>query len=337
MGLLVDGVWQDEQHIVRTANGRFVRPTTRFRNWVTQDGGPGATGEGGFAAARGRYHLYVALPCPWAHRTVIMRVLKGLEDVVSMSVLEPLYGPHGWRFGTSPGTVPDSVNGASELAEIYLRADPRYTGRVSVPALWDKERRTIVNNESAEIIRMLNGAFGRFTNVRTDYYPPALREEIDRVNALVYENVNNGVYRAGFATSQEAYEEAFRAVFRVLDELERRLARQRYLVGSDITEADWRLFTTLVRFDAVYYSHFKCNLRRIIDYPNLSNYLRDLYQQGGVAATVNMDHIKRHYYGSQRHVNPTGIVPLGPQLDFLAPHDRGRFENENIPPESARH
>ena len=327
MGLLVDGVWQDEQHSARTPDGRFVRPTTRFRNWMTEDGGPGPTGEGGFAAARGRYHLYVALPCPWAHRTVIMRMLKGLEDVVSMSVLEPLYGPHGWRFGTSPGTVPDSVNGASELAEIYLRADPRYTGRVSVPALWDKERRTIVNNESAEIIRMLNGAFGRFTNVRTDYYPPALREEIDRVNALVYENVNNGVYRAGFATAQEAYEEAFRALFRVLDELERRLARQRYLAGGDITEADWRLFTTLVRFDAVYYSHFKCNLRRIIDYPNLSNYLRDLYQQGGVAATVNMDHIKRHYYGSQRHVNPTGIVPLGPELDFMAPHDRGRFEN----------
>ena len=327
MGLLVDGVWQDEQHSTRTPGGRFVRPTTRFRNWVTQDGSPGPTGEGGFAAARGRYHLYVALPCPWAHRTVIMRMLKGLEDVVSMSVLEPLYGPHGWRFGTSPGTTPDSVNGASELAEIYLRADPRYTGRVSVPALWDKERRTIVNNESAEIIRMLNGAFGRFTNVRTDYYPPALREEIDRVNALVYENVNNGVYRAGFATAQEAYEEAFHALFRVLDELERRLARQRYLAGGDITEADWRLFTTLVRFDAVYYSHFKCNLRRIIDYPNLSNYLRDLYQQGGVGATVNMDHIKRHYYGSQRHVNPTGIVPLGPELDFMAPHDRGRFEN----------
>ena len=325
MGLLVDGVWQDEQHGARTPEGRFVRPTTRFRNWVTEDGGPGPTGEGGFAAARGRYHLYVALPCPWAHRTVIMRMLKGLEDVVSMSVLEPLYGPHGWRFGTSPGTSPDSVNGASELAEIYLRADPRYTGRVSVPALWDKERRTIVNNESAEIIRMLNDAFGRFTNVRTDYYPPALRAEIDRVNALVYENVNNGVYRAGFATAQEAYEEAFRALFRVLDELERRLARQRYLAGADITEADWRLFTTLVRFDAVYYSHFKCNLRRIIDYPNLGNYLRDLYQQPGVAATVNMDHIKRHYYGSHRHVNPTGIVPLGPALDFMAPHDRERL------------
>jgi glutathionyl-hydroquinone reductase len=327
MGLLVDGVWRDEQHSERTPDGRFVRSTTRFRNWITQDGTAGPTGEGGFAAARDRYHLYVALACPWAHRTMIMRTLKGLEEVVSMSIVEPLYGPHGWRFGTSPGTTPDSVNGASELAEIYLRADPRYSGRVSVPVLWDKERRTIVNNESAEIIRMFNGAFGRFTNVRTDYYPPALREEIDRVNALVYENLNNGVYRAGFATSQAAYDEAFRALFAVLDEVEQRLARQRYLVGKDITEADWRLFTTLVRFDAVYYSHFKCNLRRIIDYPNLSNYLRDLYQQEGVAATVNMDHIKRHYYGSQRHVNPTGIVPLGPQLDFLAPHDRGRFGN----------
>jgi glutathionyl-hydroquinone reductase len=327
MGLLVDGVWRDQQHSERTPDGRFLRPTTRFRNWITEDGSAGASGEGGFAAARDRYHLYVALACPWAHRTVIMRTLKGLEEVVSMSIVEPLYGPHGWRFGTSPGTTPDSVNGASELAEIYLRADPRYSGRVSVPVLWDKERRTIVNNESAEIIRMFNGAFGRFTNVRTDHYPPALREEIDRVNALVYENVNNGVYRAGFATSQEAYEEAFRALFAVLDEVEERLSRQRYLVGQAISEADWRLFTTLVRFDAVYYSHFKCNLRRIIDYPNLSNYLRDLYQQDGVAATVNMDHIKRHYYGSQRHVNPTGIVPLGPQLDFSAPHDRGRFGN----------
>ena len=232
MGLLVDGVWRDEQHAERTPAGRFVRPATRFRNWVTEDGSAGPTGEGGFAAARGRYHLYVALACPWAHRTIIMRTLKGLEDVVSMSVVEPLYGPHGWRFGTSPGTTPDSVNGASELAEIYLRADPKYTGRVSVPALWDKERRTIVNNESPEIIRMLNGAFGRFTNVRTDYYPEALRGEIDRVNTLVYENINNGVYRAGFATAQEAYEDAFRAVFAALDEIEAMLARQRYLAGA---------------------------------------------------------------------------------------------------------
>ena len=325
MGVLVEGVWRDEQHGERAPTGRFLRPATRFRNWITEDGRPGPTGTDGFAAARGRYHLYVALACPWAHRTMIMRMLKGLEDLISMSVVEPLYGPHGWQFGDSPGTIADSVNGASELAEIYLRADPRYSGRVSVPVLWDKERSTIVNNESSEIIRMFNGAFGRFTNVRTDYYPAPLREEIDRVNAVVYENINNGVYRAGFATTQEAYEEAFRALFAALDEIEQRLSRQRYLAGREITEADWRLFTTLVRFDAVYYGHFKCNLRRIVDYPNLSNYLRDLYQQPGIAGTVNMDHIKRHYYGSHRNVNPTGIVPLGPQLDFLAPHDRGRF------------
>jgi len=325
MGVLVEGVWRDEQHGERAPTGRFTRPPTRFRNWITEDGRPGPTGTDGFAAARGRYHLYVALACPWAHRTMIMRMLKGLEDLISMSVVEPLYGPHGWRFGDSPGAIADSVNGASELAEIYLRADPRYSGRVSVPVLWDKERSTIVNNESSEIIRMFNGAFGRFTNVRTDYYPAPLREEIDRVNAVVYENINNGVYRAGFATTQEAYEEAFRALFAALDEIEQRLSRQRYLAGREITEADWRLFTTLVRFDAVYYGHFKCNLRRIVDFPNLSNYLRDLYQQPGIAGTVNMDHIKRHYYGSHRNVNPTGIVPLGPQLDFLAPHDRGRF------------
>jgi putative glutathione S-transferase len=325
MGRLVEGVWRDEQHSERTTGGRFVRPTTHFRNWITEDGSPGPSGSGGFPAARGRYHLYVSLACPWAHRTVIMRALKGLEEAVSISVTEPLYGPHGWRFGDGPGTTPDSANGAAELAEIYLRADPKYTGRVSVPVLWDKERRTIVNNESAEIIRMLNDAFGRFTNVRTDYYPLPLRAEIDRINAQVYETVNNGVYRAGFATAQDAYEEAFRALFATLDELETRLARQRYLAGGDLTEADWRLFTTLVRFDAVYYSHFKCNLRRIVDYPNLSNYLRDLYQQPGVAATVNMDHIKRHYYGSQRHVNPSGIVPVGPALDFMTPHDRERF------------
>jgi putative glutathione S-transferase len=325
MGLLVDGVWQEERHEVRTQGGRFIRPTTRFRNWVTEDGSPGPSGEGGFAAARGRYHLYISLACPWAHRTLIFRMLKGLEDVVSLSVVEPLYGPHGWQFGTSAGTIPDTVNGKSELAEVYLLADPRYTGRVSVPVLWDKERETIVSNESSEIIRMFNGAFGRFTNVATDYYPAPLRAEIDRINDLVYPNINNGVYRAGFAITQDAYEEAFRALFAALDELEARLSSQRYLAGPAITEADWRLFCTLVRFDAVYYSHFKCNWRRIGDYPNLSNYLRDLYQQPGIAATVNMDHIKRHYYGSQRQVNPTGIVPLGPQLDFTAPHDRGRF------------
>src|SRR6185295_1547589 len=326
MGLLVDGIWQDDDQAVRTQNGHFVRPVTRYRNWITPGGEPGSSGNGGFAAALGRYHLYVALACPWAHRTVIMRMLKGLEDVVSMSVVEPLYGPHGWTFGTRPGTTPDTANGKSELAEVYLLADPRFTGRVTVPTLWDKERRTIVNNESAEIIRMLNAAFGRFSNVTTDYYPPPLRAEIDRINALTYETINNGVYRAGFATSQAAYDEAFGAVFAALDEIEARLARQRYLAGAAITEADWRLFTTLVRFDAVYYSHFKCNLRRIADYPNLSNYLRDLYQAPGVAETVSIDHIKRHYYASMLHINPSGIVPLGPALDFAAAHDRGRFK-----------
>jgi len=325
MGLLVDGVWQDEEHELRTKDGRFVRAKTRYRNWLTPDGSAGPTGDGGFPAMPGRYHLYVALACPWAHRTVIFRMLKRLEDVVSMSVVGPLYGPHSWKFGGWPGATSDTANGKSELAEIYLIADPRFTGRVSVPVLWDKERRTIVNNESAEIIRMFNSAFNRFTNVTTDYYPQALRAEIDEINALVYANVNNGVYRAGFATTQPAYDEAFEAMFSVLDQLEQRLSRQRYLAGTAITEADWRLFTTLIRFDAVYYSHFKCNQRRIIDYPNLSNYLRDLYQQPGIAATVNMDHIKTHYYASHRHVNPSGIVPRGPLLDFAAPHDRGRM------------
>ncbi len=323
MGLLVNGAWQED--ISRTKDGRFIRPATSFRNFVTADGSPGPTGEGGFAAAAGRYHLYVSLACPWAHRTLIFRALKKLDDVVSVSVTEPLYGKTGWEFGTAGGGTSDSVNGKATLAEIYLLADPHYTGRVSVPVLWDKKRRTIVNNESSEIIRMLNAAFEAFTDVRTDYYPAELRGEIDRVNDLVYPNVNNGVYRAGFATSQAAYEEAARGVFAAFDQLEARLSRQRYLVGRHTTEADWRLFTTLVRFDTVYYGHFKCNLRRLADYPNLWNYTRDLYQAPGIAETVSIDHIKRHYYGSQRQVNPTGIVPIGPLIDFAAPHDRARF------------
>ncbi len=323
MGLLVNGAWQED--ISRTKDGRFIRPATSFRNFVTADGSPGPTGEGGFAAAAGRYHLYVSLACPWAHRTLIFRALKKLDDVVSVSVTEPLYGKTGWEFGTAGGGTSDSVNGKATLAEIYLLADPHYTGRVSVPVLWDKKRRTIVNNELSEIIRMLNAAFEAFTDVRTDYYPAELRGEIDRVNDLVYPNVNNGVYRAGFATSQAAYEEAARGVFAAFDQLEARLSRQRYLVGRHTTEADWRLFTTLVRFDTVYYGHFKCNLRRLADYPNLWNYTRDLYQAPGIAETVSIDHIKRHYYGSQRQVNPTGIVPIGPLIDFAAPHDRARF------------
>jgi putative glutathione S-transferase len=323
MGLLVDGIWQDR--LQETREGRFIRPDSRFRNWVTADGSPGPTGEGGFAAEPGRYHLYVSLACPWAHRSLIFRRLKKLEDVISLSVVEPIQHNDGWEFGTGPGATPDTANGTAKLADVYLLADPRFSGRVTVPALWDKKRRTIVNNESAEIIRMFNAAFERFTDVTTDYYPAALRGEIDRINARVYANINNGVYRAGFATSQEAYEEAFLALFALLDELEQRLSRQRYLAGLRLTEADWRLFTTLIRFDAVYYGHFKCNLRRISDYPNLSNYLRDLYQVPGVAETVNMDHIKRHYYGSHRQINPRGIVPLGPELDFTTPHDRTRL------------
>ena len=323
MGLLVNGIWQEDA--TRTKDGHFIRPTTRFRNFVTADGSPGPTGEGGFAAEAGRYHLYVSHACPWAHRTTIFRSLKKLENAISVSVTEPLYGKTGWEFGTAHGGTRDEVNGKATLAEVYLLADPHYTGRVSVPVLWDKKRRTIVNNESSEIIRMLNSAFDAFTNVRTDYYPAELRAEIDRINDLVYPNVNNGVYRAGFATSQAAYEEAARAIFATFDQLEERLSRQRYLVGRQITEADWRLFTTLIRFDTVYYSHFKCNLRRVADYPNLWNYLRDLYAVPGVAETVSIDQIKRHYYGSQRQVNPTGIVPIGPLIDFTAPHDRGRF------------
>jgi putative glutathione S-transferase len=323
MGLLLNGAWQED--ISRTKEGRFIRPAPIFRNFVTRDGSPGPSGEGGFAAEAGRYHLYISLACPWAHRTLIFRALKKLESAVSVSITEPLYGKTGWEFGTARSGTSDTVNGKTTLAEIYLLADPRYTGRVSVPVLWDKKRRTIVNNESSEIIRMLNSAFDAFTDERTDYYPAQLRGEIDAVNDVIYTNINNGVYRAGFATSQEAYEEAAYGIFDTLDKIEERMSRQRFLTGRHLTEADWRLFTTLVRFDTVYYSHFKCNLRRIADYSNLWNYTRDLYQVPGVAETVSIDHIKRHYYGSQRQVNPTGIVPIGPQIDFIVPHDRHRF------------
>jgi putative glutathione S-transferase len=323
MGLLLNGAWQED--ISRTKEGRFIRPAPIFRNFVTRDGSPGPSGEGGFAAEAGRYHLYISLACPWAHRTLIFRALKKLESAVSVSITEPLYGKTGWEFGTARSGTSDTVNGKTTLAEIYLLADPRYTGRVSVPVLWDKKRRTIVNNESSEIIRMLNSAFDAFTDERTDYYPAQLRGEIDAVNDVIYTNINNGVYRAGFATSQEAYEEAAYGIFDTLDKIEERMSRQRFLTGRHLTEADWRLFTTLVRFDTVYYSHFKCNLRRIADYSNLWNYTRDLYQVPGVSETVSIDHIKRHYYGSQRQVNPTGIVPIGPQIDFTAPHDRHRF------------
>jgi glutathionyl-hydroquinone reductase len=323
MGLLIDGVWQQDGQ--RTKDGHFIRPTPRYRNWVTPDGAPGPTGEGGFEAASGRYHLYVSLACPWAHRTVIYRKLKALENVISMSAVSPDMLQDGWTFNKEEGSTGDDVNGKSKLSEIYLLADPKYSGRVSVPVLWDKKRKTIVNNESPEIIRMLNSAFDAFTNVHTDYYPEDLRAEIDRLNDLIYPNINNGVYRTGFATAQGAYEQAFRNVFDALDEIEQILSTKRYLTGATITEADWRLFPTLIRFDAVYYSHFKCNWRHIYEYPNLSGYVRDLYQQPGVAETVDLGQIKRHYYGSQKQVNPTGIVPVGPQLNFSAPHDRARL------------
>ncbi len=264
MGLLVDGVWQQDG--VRTKDGHFVRPTPRFRNWVTPDGSPGLSGEGGFAAESGRYHLYVSLACPWAHRTIIFRKLKALESVISMSVVSPDMLKDGWTFNKDEGSTGDAVNGKSKLSEIYLLTDPKYSGRVSVPVLWDKKRKTIVNNESPEIIRMLNSAFDAFTNVHTDYYPEKLRGEIDRINDLVYSNINNGVYRAGFATAQAAYELAFRNVFDALDEIEQILSQRRYVAGPVITEADWRLFVTLIRFDAVYYSHFKCNWRHIYQY-----------------------------------------------------------------------
>ncbi|MBI3435712.1 MAG: glutathione S-transferase family protein [Proteobacteria bacterium] len=325
MGMLVEGVWTDKPRDQAASGGQFVRPQTQFRNWITVDGRPGPAGDGGFAAQKGRYHLYVCLACPWAHRTMIMRKLKRLEDVISLSAVEAMYDEGGWKFGAAERA--DPVNGMARLADVYLMADPRFTGRVSVPVLWDRERATIVNNESSEIIRMLNSAFDAFTPERTDYYPPALRAEIDAVNDIVFANINNGVYRAGFAGTQAAYEEAFGALFAALDDIEQRLARGRYLVGERITEADWRLFTTLVRFDAVYFGHFKCNLKRIIDYPNLSNYLRDLYQVPGVAPTVDIAEIKLHYYASHPHINPTRIVPLGPRLDFSRPHDRGRFGN----------
>jgi putative glutathione S-transferase len=324
MGRLVDGVWKDQWYDTKSTGGRFERQESRFRSWITPDGSAGPSGEPGFAAEPGRYHLYVSYACPWAHRTMIFRILKGLGDIISLSAVSPLMLEQGWTFDRQEGSTGDAINGLSRLWEVYVKADAGYSGRVSVPVLWDKKRGTIVNNESSEIIRMLNSAFDGITGNTADFYPEPLRGEIDAINALVYPAINNGVYRTGFATTQEAYEEAFLKLFDALDQLERRLAAQRYLVSNAPTEADWRLFTTLVRFDAVYFGHFKCNLRRIADYANLSNYLRDLYQVAGIAETVHIDHIKRHYYASHRQINPTGIVPLGPVLDFSAPHDRTR-------------
>jgi len=324
MGLLVDGRWVDQWYDTESTKGRFVRSQSAFRNWVTADGGAGPSGTGGFKAEAGRYHLYVSLACPWAHRTLILRKLKNLEDKISISVVHWLMLERGWTFDEGEGVIQDPINNAKQLYDVYIAANPAYSGRVTVPVLWDRSIRTIVNNESAEIVRMLNSAFDELEGVRPlDFYPTALRCEIDQINDRVYTTLNNGVYRCGFATTQEAYEEAVAPLFETLDWLDDLLAERRYLTGDSITEADWRLFTTLVRFDSVYYSHFKANLRRIVDYPYLWPYTRDLFQQDLVESTVNFSHIKRHYFGSHRAINPTGIVPAGPRIDFLEPHGRG--------------
>ena len=316
MGLLVDGQWQDKWYDTEKTGGRFVRKDSQFRNWITADGSAGPTGDGGFKAEKGRYHLYVSLACPWAHRTLIMRALKGLEDFISLSVVNPKMLENGWTFEDGSGVIKDSVNNADFLYEVYKAADDNYSGRVTVPVLWDKQTGKIVNNESSEILRMLNSAFDDIGAKPGDYSPEALMDEIDAMNDRVYDNVNNGVYKSGFATKQEVYEEEVTKVFKVLDELEEHLENRKYLVGDQLTEADIRLFTTLVRFDAVYYSHFKCNFKRIVDYPNLWRLTREIYNIEGVAETVNMQHIKDHYYISHKTINPTGIVPKGPELDF---------------------
>ena len=325
MGMLVDGQWHDVWYDTKASKGRFVRSESQFRNWVTADGSAGPSGKAGFKAEPDRYHLYVSLACPWAHRTLIYRKIKGLEAMLPISAVNSYMGAEGWTFDPGPGVIPDSINGAKRLYEVYLAADPKYSGRATVPILWDKQQHTIVSNESAEIIRMFNSAFNELGAVGPDYYPEALREEIDTLNERIYNTVNNGVYKSGFATTQEAYEEAVTALFETLDMLEERLGQHRYLTGSAITEADWRLFPTLARFDPVYFGHFKCNVRRIIDYSNLSGYLRDLYQQPGVADTLDVDYCKRHYYGSHESINPHRIVPIGPEIDYSAPHDRARL------------
>jgi putative glutathione S-transferase len=323
MGLLVEGVWQVEEPEI-ASDGRFDRKATAFRNWVTPDGRPGPSGTDGFAAMAGRYHLYVSLACPWAHRTLIVRALKGLEALIPVSITNWLMGEKGWSFAPGEGVVPDPLYNSGFIHELYTRADGEYTGRASVPVLWDQHTQTIVNNESAEIIRMFGSAFDAVGAKPGDFYPRPLRAEIDAVNQRVYETLNNGVYKCGFATTQAAYEDAVRPVFDTLDWLEDRLSRSRFLCGDALTEADIRLFTTLVRFDCVYHGHFKCNLRRIVDYRNLWAYTRDIYQLPGIAGTVDIDHIKRHYYMSHRRINPTGIVPAGPVIDFEEPADRGR-------------
>jgi putative glutathione S-transferase len=316
MGLLVNGEWKDQWYDTKSTGGRFVRKSSQFRDRVTADG------SSGFKAESGRYHLYVSYACPWAHRTLIYRKLKGLEEHISVSVVNPLMLEHGWTFDPDEGVVPDPIHGALYMHEVYTAAKPDYSGRVTVPVLWDKEQGTIVNNESSEIIRFLDREFDDVGASGPRFCPPELESDIDAVNDLVYKSINNGVYKCGFATTQEAYEEAVKTLFAALDQIDLRLSGSRYLVGGTLTEADWRLFTTLLRFDPVYVGHFKCNIRRLVDYPNLWAYTRELYQIPGVAETVHLDHIKDHYYRSHRSINPTGVVPAGPEIDFTEPHGR---------------
>jgi putative glutathione S-transferase len=316
MGLLVDGQWVDQWYDTKKTGGRFVRTQTQFRNWITADGSAGPTGQAGYKAETNRYHLYVSLACPWASRTLMIRTLKGLEDMISISVVHPLMLEHGWTFEEGEGVIGDPIFKARYLHEVYTAVKPDYTGRVTVPVLFDKKTKTIVNNESSEIIRMLNTAFDDLGAKPGNYVPDQWLEEIDTVNDFVYHRINNGVYKAGFATKQEVYEEEVAALFEALDQMEERLAGQDYLVGNRLTEADIRLFTTLVRFDAVYFGHFKCNLKPLTAYPKLWAYTKRIYQLPGIAQTVNFDHIKRHYYGSHKTINPTGVIPMGPTLDW---------------------
>ena len=323
MGLLVNGKWSSQWYDTTKTDGHFVRDTARYRNWVTVNGSPGPSGNGGFSAESGRYHLYVSFACPWAHRTLIFRQLKGLTEHISVSVVHPLMLDQGWTFETDfDDATGDEVLQKAKLYEVYLHSDPKSTGRVTVPVLWDRQTDSIVSNESSEIIRMFNSAFNDLTGNVLDFWPKALRDEIELVNADVYKNVNNGVYRSGFATTSDAYEQVVQEVFEALDRLELRLTDSRYLLGHTLTEADWRLFTTLIRFDAVYVGHFKCNIRRIADYPALSAYMRELYQMPGIADTVNMRHIKYHYFASHLNINPTGIIPLGPKQELGLAHGR---------------
>ncbi len=323
MGLLIDGEWRDKWYDTESTGGKFERSTSKFRNWVTADGSAGPSGKSGFQAQSGRYHLYVSYACPWAHRALIFRALKDLTDHISVSVVHPDMMEDGWTFATDfEGATGDTLFGSDFLRDIYIKADPNFTGRVTVPVLWDKAQNTIVSNESAEIIRMFNNAFNEITGNTDDYWPTDLREQIADINERVYETVNNGVYKAGFATSQDAYDDAVHPLFDSLAWLESILENNRFLAGDKLTEADWRLFTTLARFDLVYHTHFKCNHKRLIDYPNLWAYTRQLYQHADIAETVHFDHIVRHYHFSQTTVNPHQIIPINPTVDFTAPHGR---------------